>query len=162
MSNPLSLELRQIIDRIMSLAHCVKTSHFVTFQNAQLHRRELQILWLIAKSSKSFSSQELAVKLVITPGAVTQLIDQLVLKNLVLRQLSQEDRRKTILRLSDGAKAHLLELKRKHLACLKPMFSGLTEDEIVQLNHLLNKVVLPIKSSCDPVTNNSINKNKEK
>jgi|GEM_PF-2249007 len=153
-------QLRPIVDLIMNIAHWVKKSQIISFQDAQLHRREMQVLWLISKSNSCFSSQDLAEKLAITPGAITQLIDQMVLKGLVVRQVDQLDRRKSQLKISSQAEQNLRDLKRKHLESLLPIFSEMTDVELEDLEKLLAKISLPVKSKCCSSESNNI-KNKE-
>ena len=70
----------------------------------------------------------------------TRLIDKLILKNWVTRQICPSNRRKIEVNITDLGLEKLLEIDRGVEQTLTRILSNLTEKEMGQLNTLLDKV----------------------
>jgi DNA-binding MarR family transcriptional regulator len=76
----------------------------------------------------------------ITPGAVTQFVDGLVERGLVMREGDPSDRRIVRLKLTELAKKQFEKVRKEHLASMAKIFEALNDDEIKQLIALFNKI----------------------
>lgn len=89
---------------------------------------------------------ELAARLAVTKGAITQLVDRLEAKSLVLRSPHPTDSRSSLLCLTDLGKEAYLAHEAVHLSFYEQLRSQLTEQEIevfeksiTILNRILDK-----------------------
>lgn len=101
----------------------------------------VHLLFTIAsKKAEGISMKELAELSHITPGAVTQFVDGLVEKGLVMREGDPSDRRIVRLKLTELAKNQFEKFRKEHLAAMSKIFEALNDDEIKQLIALFNKI----------------------
>jgi DNA-binding MarR family transcriptional regulator len=100
----------------------------------------IHLLFTIAASPNGISAKELAERSNITPGAVTQFVDMLVEKGLVVREGDPDDRRIVMLKATDLAKINLEEMRKNHIAAMSKIFEPLTDEEIKQLTALFTKL----------------------
>jgi DNA-binding MarR family transcriptional regulator len=102
---------------------------------------QVHLLFTIdAKKEEGMSVKELAERSSITPGAVTQFVDGLVERGLVVREGDPNDRRIVRLKLTEQAKNHFEKFRQKHLASMFSIFEALTDEEIKQLIALFTKL----------------------
>jgi DNA-binding MarR family transcriptional regulator len=88
------------------------------------------------------SSKDVALRLAVTPGAVTQLVDPLVERGLLERTASKQDRRVINLRITQSGETALCVVKNQSLEVLAEIFSALSESELRELNKLVSKIRL--------------------
>jgi DNA-binding MarR family transcriptional regulator len=101
----------------------------------------VHLLFTIAsKKAEAMSMTELADLSHITPGAVTQFVDGLVERGLVVREGDTSDRRIVRLKLTELAKNQFEKFRKEHLASMAKIFEALDDDEIKQLIALFNKI----------------------
>jgi DNA-binding MarR family transcriptional regulator len=91
---------------------------------------------------EGISVKDLAERSCITPGAVTQFVDQLIAKGLVKRETDPNDRRIVRLKVTPAAKSRLHKLKKDFYTSASQTFDVLNDDELKQLIDLLAKVNL--------------------
>lgn len=103
---------------------------------------QANILFIIAHHPKGISVKELAEFTAVTPGAITQFIDALVQKGLVMREGDPADRRIVRLKVTPFARQQFEKFRQQHLAAYSKLFEVLTNEEIIQLNSLLEKIEL--------------------
>jgi MarR family transcriptional regulator, 2-MHQ and catechol-resistance regulon repressor len=78
-------------------------------------------------------------KVNLTPGSISVAVDRLYDKGLVSRVESTEDRRIRIVALTPSGKKLIVPVFRKHAADMGKIFSGLSSDELQQLERILKK-----------------------
>lgn len=86
--------------------------------------------------------KELAEHLCVTSGAVTQFIDDLVEKKLLIREQDPKDRRSVRVRLSEDNREAFGEFKDHYIQSILPRFDKLTMEEMNTLLQLLEKITL--------------------
>jgi DNA-binding MarR family transcriptional regulator len=101
---------------------------------------QVRLLFVIGSREEGFQVTELADKIGITPGAVTQFVDALVEKDLVSREGDPSDRRIVRLKLTQTAKAHYENLRKEYLASMTRAFGVLSDAELRELIRIFGKV----------------------
>jgi DNA-binding MarR family transcriptional regulator len=101
---------------------------------------QVRILHLIAGREEGVPVSELADKMRVTPGAVTQFVDALVAKDLISRESDPDDRRIVRLRLTGTAIAQYERLRKEFLDSAARAFDVLSDRELRVLIRLFNKV----------------------
>lgn len=81
-------------------------------------------LLMTVRHSKETTVKELAQKLGVSPPSVSVMVDKLVDRQLLIRERSNEDRRKVVIRISPDESAHLNEVEEQMLR----IFIRLVED----------------------------------
>jgi|SRR5579863_1256804 len=79
-------------------------------------------------------------KVNLTPGSISVAVDRLVAKGLVSRAESTEDRRVRLVALTSRGKSVITPIFRAHAATMEEVFSGLSPDEMRQLEQQLKRV----------------------
>ena len=79
-------------------------------------------------------------KVNLTPGSISVAVDRLYGKGLVSRVESADDRRIRVVALTPSGKRLTVPVFRKHTAAMKKVFSGLSSDELQQLESILKRV----------------------
>jgi DNA-binding MarR family transcriptional regulator len=100
-------------------------------EGLQLSRTQSEILFMLMEGPTT--TRDIAVRLFLTQGAVTQTIDTLVRRGLVGRHAVEHDRRVVRLELTaegHDLTTHLREMKRRYMDTL---LSSLSEQEIEAL-----------------------------
>ncbi|MFH1169462.1 MAG: MarR family winged helix-turn-helix transcriptional regulator [Chloroflexota bacterium] len=110
------------------------------FSEFNLSPPQVRILFFIARRNEEVALKDLAAWLNVTPGAVTQFVDALVLKDMVRREEDARDRRIIRIKLTDLARSKLEEFRRSYLASASRVFAVLSSEEIGQLARLMDKV----------------------
>jgi DNA-binding MarR family transcriptional regulator len=102
---------------------------------------QARLLFAIAnKKDEGISVNELARMTGVTPGAITQVVNALVSRNLVRRVEDPNDRRIVRLILNIDVKNKIQRFHKEFYAALSRYFDVLSVDEIKQLVHLLSKI----------------------
>ncbi|GAA3400593.1 MarR family winged helix-turn-helix transcriptional regulator [Paenibacillus hodogayensis] len=86
--------------------------------------------------------QKIGDKFSIPSGSVTYVVDKLEKKGLVHRELSPEDRRLVLVKLTDAGQELLDDIFPKHTSTIAHLFSVLTDEDKQQLTELLKKIGL--------------------
>jgi MarR family transcriptional regulator, organic hydroperoxide resistance regulator len=130
---------QQLLERIFTLMKQLHrgVSHHATL----LSPPQARLAFTIAKyPDKGISVKELAKTAEITPGAITQFVDVLIMKDLVRREEDRNDRRIVRLKLTASGKSQIETLRQEFMASAARKFSVLSTEEIQQLISLLSKV----------------------
>jgi MarR family transcriptional regulator, 2-MHQ and catechol-resistance regulon repressor len=83
--------------------------------------------------------QKIGEKFSIPSGSVTYVVDKLEKKGLIQRELSPEDRRSVIVKLTDTGQALFDDIFPKHTEAIAEVFAVLTDEEKRTLIELLKK-----------------------
>lgn len=129
----LSEEIRRVFKGMIS-------SHSLRFGDLKLSKLQIIILINVAREKEGITVKDLAQNLSVTSGAITQFIDELIGKKLVVREEVPNDRRSLKIKLSSVAESRMKEFKKDYFTSLAPMFDSLNNDEISQLTNLLSKI----------------------
>jgi len=79
-------------------------------------------------------------KVNLTPGSISVAVDRLLAKGLVSRAESSQDRRVRIVALTHRGKSVITPIFRAHAATMEKVFSGLSRDEMRQLEQYLKRI----------------------
>ena len=88
----------------------------------------------------SSNQRDLGAKLLKTGGNITMVIDNLVKRNYVLRETDPNDRRASIISLTEEGREFISGYFPVHLAKIVEEFSVLTSEELKELGRLCKKV----------------------
>lgn len=102
-------------------------------------------LYLI-QSQGPLSSRKLGEALLVTPGAVTQLVDLLVEQGLVERQPNQEDRRVINLSVTKAGQEKINAISRQRRALLEELFSVLSDEELASYLAAQRKMIAQLQN----------------
>ncbi len=100
-------------------------------QPRRSHDDQLTVLFLIREESATLS--ELARRLMITPAAVTGIVDRLEKRGYVRRLPGVADLRTVLLELTDGGRAASLAVHESLVADIAAELSTLTPDQVEEL-----------------------------
>ena len=79
-------------------------------------------------------------KVNLTPGSISVAVDRLFAKGLVSRVECSQDRRVRIVALTPRGKSVITPIFRAHAATMEKVFSGLSRDEMRQLEQQLKRI----------------------
>ena len=139
-SIPLSSESRTTVNILY-------TSRFIEDQSAPVYNEygitaeHFNILRLLrGQKGQPANLSTIQERMIDRSSNTTRLIDKLILKNWVTRQICPSNRRKIEVNITDLGLEKLLEIDRGVEQTLTRILSNLTEKEMGQLNTLLDKV----------------------
>jgi|WetSurMetagenome_2_1015567.scaffolds.fasta_scaffold33605_3 DNA-binding MarR family transcriptional regulator len=101
---------------------------------------QANVFFTIAHHPEGISVKELAEHSGVTPGAITQFVDGLVEKGLVLREGDPADRRVVRLKTTELAMKQLEKFRQEHLVAFCRVFEVLDNNELSNLISLLDKI----------------------
>jgi DNA-binding MarR family transcriptional regulator len=130
--------LQTLVQRMMSVMKHVR--HRGPPPGPILSPPQVHLLFSIGGKKEGISVKELAERLSVTPGAITQFVDPLVEKGLVVREGDTNDRRIVRLKLTEQARSHFEKFRQEHMASMFKIFEVLSNDELKQLVALLAKM----------------------
>ena len=103
---------------------------------------QIQALFYLSKEADGISMKELADKLCVTGGAVTQVIDSLIDQKLLIRKHDDTDRRSVKVKLSKEGEVRFKTFKKEYFQAVMPRFDHLTDEELETLVRLLDKITI--------------------
>lgn len=130
--------IQTLVQNMMSVMRHV--GHGAVPSEPELSPPQVRLLLSIARNPGGTSVKELAEMSGITPGAITQFVDVLVEKGLVIREGDPNDRRVVRLKLSDKAWSHHEKFKKDYLASVTRVFEVLSNEELKQLINIISKI----------------------
>ncbi len=101
---------------------------------------EINVMMRLGHNSSGISVGDLASEIGITSGAITQLVDKLVEKDLVERVEDPNDRRIILITPSAKAKKTREDLKQQFSQRMAAIFDSLSDEDLEQFIILLNKI----------------------
>ena len=139
-SIPLSSEARTTVNILY-------TSRFIEEQSAPMYKEygitaaHFNILRILrGQKGQPANLSTIQERMIDRSSNTTRLIDKLILKKWVTRQICPSNRRKIEVNITDLGLEKLLEIDRGVEQTLTRILSNLTEKEMGQLNTLLDKV----------------------
>jgi DNA-binding MarR family transcriptional regulator len=100
---------------------------------------QLRILFDCRDSKDGLTIRQLVELYHMTPGAISQFVDKLAEKKLIVRKEDSDDRRITRLYLTLKAKAKLRDIQKMVHKRVAVLFKDLSDEEILELSRLLSK-----------------------
>lgn len=137
--------LENLIESFAHVLHSINTGQNFPFGDFMLGHQQIMILLFVYKKKETVSVKEIAKFLHVTPGAVTQFIDGLVLKKLVRREENILDRRSINIRLTAATQKQFNDFKKRYFASANKSFENLSDDELKQFIRLIKKISVPNK-----------------
>ncbi|WP_420137079.1 MarR family winged helix-turn-helix transcriptional regulator [Sphingomonas sp.] len=95
------------------------------------------VLALLDRHPEGVTMSALSSGLLVSNGNVTSLVRQLENDGFVVSRPAAEDRRSSIVALSDRGQAHFVELARAHHRWIEAMFAGMKGEDQMALYSLL-------------------------
>lgn len=132
--------LKDLIEKFTQTTHSMHSGHNFPFGKYMLGRQQLMILFFVFEKKGLASVKDLAKVLKVTSGAVTQFIDALVEKKLVMREENPSDRRVVNIKLTALTEKQFNEFKKEYLITAGKVFKNLSDNEIKQFIKLLSKI----------------------
>lgn len=129
------------IHRIITTGHWITDQVSKSLKEYGITEPQYNVLrTLLAANDKPLTVQEIQAKMVQKSSNVTRIIDKLLSKELVSRQECAANRRKMDISLTALGKKELRRFDKAVKQFHQPMQGNLSEEELKQLFHLLNKL----------------------
>jgi DNA-binding MarR family transcriptional regulator len=132
-------KVEEIVESFYSISHKISAEMYFNFEKGHITPSQWHVLHL-AKKHKNISIKDLADLLEITSSAVTQIVDVLVNKGLLIRKSNPDDRRALELELSEKSKKQFESIKRKSFKIMESFFDVLDNDELSKYLELNSKI----------------------
>lgn len=142
--------LQELIERMMSVMR--KVRHDSLPSGPALSPPQAHILHSITMKKDGASVSELAERMGVTPGAITQFVNGLVEQDLVVRENDPDDRRVVRLKLTRTARNQFEKLRREYLESAARTFDVLSVEDIHTLNRIFARIDIPLDKDKDPKT----------
>jgi DNA-binding MarR family transcriptional regulator len=132
--------LHTIFENMSSMQRLVHARFQHTLEEFDLSPSQMRLLTFIAHVS-SITPKDLANKLGLTPGAITQLIDNLYRAGYIERTQDEADRRITHLALSRRGKRKMTTLQKNREDIFKEIVATLNDSELQAFLHVQEKMI---------------------
>ena len=134
-------QIGSVLESITALSLALARPRTTPFGDAVLTRTQMEILFALAHAVEPVTPGRLATTVNVTPGAITQSMDQLRGLHLVEQSSSGRDARVRVWRLTEAAAAQVAEFEARTVERTAPWFAALTGEELGDLAGLIAKVV---------------------
>jgi len=131
--------IQRLIQNIHITTRTLGSGPTPTCAKNALTKQQSEILFLLSQEPSGLSVKELADRLRVTSGAITQFIDVLVEKKLVSRKEDSADRRVLRLILTSKARNNFKDFEDEYFRNVAGFFGRLTDTEIETLSSILEK-----------------------
>ncbi|GHX83777.1 transcriptional regulator [Vibrio cholerae] len=131
-----------VVGRLRQTNGIWKTKLDQVFDRFGLSCIEFDILATIRRNDREITPTELYQTLMLSSGAISTRIEQLVQRGLVQRVASEEDRRSCKVTLTEQGITLVDQALNAHVTNMNRMLAVLTEQEQRQLEQLLKKILL--------------------
>jgi DNA-binding MarR family transcriptional regulator len=111
---------------------------------------QLQVLHLI-RQHQPISLKVLAAELHLTPGAITQLVESAVQAGYVTRSEGNEDRRITVVSLTEAGTKVLKQLEQMKQTLLAKVVADLDDEELAVYLRVQQKMLIYLEDYCAKV-----------
>lgn len=133
------MEELKVVIGIMRASNILVEDLKRTLKKYPINVTEFSVLeYLYSKGEKNI--QEIRERILLASGSATYVVDNLCTKNYVVRQLAENDKRVTYVKLTPEGEKLMEELFPIHKENTKKLFEDLNNDELVTLKKLLKKV----------------------
>lgn len=122
----------------------------LVMSGSNLTRTQLELLSTI-NQLQPITAKELGQKLQLTPGAISQLADELDKQQLIERQHDPADRRRQALRISAQGLSLLTTIEKKRRVVMEQVMTSLTDQELATWLKIQQKLISAFQiSNKDP------------
>jgi len=128
----------ELVDAILHAAHRVRTAADANLREGGLSLPSFKLLLALSRQDRSM--REVSDILHLAPRTVTDIIDGLQARDLVVRRAHPSDRRITLLRLTEAGAGRLARATAAADRARDAAIDGLDEDERATLRRLLARV----------------------
>ena len=135
-----STQMGEVLAAVVRLSRSLANPRSTPFGSTVLTRTQLDVLFVLAHAPDPVTPGRLAALLHVTPGAITQLVDQLRGHDLVEQYASAQDGRVRLLRLTNAARSQVEAFESVAIQRSAPWFDTLTDDALTELAGLLAQV----------------------
>lgn len=118
-------------------------------QKYDLKKVDIEVLYFLAKNQAEDTPTAIYQCLKLNRGHVSQAIDALYRKGLILAMPDKTDRRHMHYKISETADVIIEDMERIHRILDQQVFKGLTEDEIRQYKMTTEKILKNIENICE-------------
>jgi DNA-binding MarR family transcriptional regulator len=134
---------KEITGRIVRLASLFQQAYAATFEPLGLNEGDYGVLAPLRRAGapNQLTPTELAKHRMMTSGGMTAALDRLERKGLVTRVPNPDDRRGSLVRLTDAGRDAVDEAMTQHVLTEQRLVATLDEHEQEQLRHLLRKLL---------------------
>ncbi|WP_240694865.1 MarR family winged helix-turn-helix transcriptional regulator [Cryobacterium sp. SO1] len=133
-------QIGSVLESVITLSRALASPRMTPFGDAVLTRTQLEILFVLAHETEPVAPGRLAATLRVTPGAITQTMDQLRDQDLVEQSPSGLDGRVRVWRLTDAAATQVAAFEAATVLRTTPWFTSLSPDELDTLAALISRV----------------------
>jgi len=138
-------ETRELHDLLFSFMDMFHEKFLYSFRKNNesktgMKKNHVKIIMMLHRF-KNLTSTEIAKMLYMEKGSVTTLIDQLTESGFVLRCDFANDRRKSLVTLTDSGKAQIEIVIANHIQSMHELFQNVDSDEMEQFADNLKNVV---------------------
>jgi len=130
--------LKKLMPALSNLYRAMATSRDTFLAQFNLSRPQLELLIFLKK--KPCSTRTIAKEFAVSSSSVTQMIDQLIQKNLVTRKVDLNDKRVQLITLSENGAILFEEIQAKYFERLETKFEMVSSDEIKILLNEITKI----------------------
>ncbi|WP_028113333.1 MarR family winged helix-turn-helix transcriptional regulator [Ferrimonas kyonanensis] len=136
-----SHELVEIIGRFSRLNKHLDMQRLAVYKRIGINSGEFDVLATLYRNGAPFRlmPSDLIKQTLLTSGAMTNRLDKLEQKGLILRENSNEDRRCVFIELSDSGLMLIKKGMPLYFEVLNSIYNPLDDDEQNELNALLKK-----------------------
>ena len=139
MTDTRAQSLERIIERIGVLTREFAASGIYPFKGRRLGRAPMDLLFALSRAD-GLGVAELADRLGVTSGAVSQTIDTVRSVGLVTSEVNPADRRGRIIRLTADARTEVSAFEKSYFDAISPRFDALSAQQVVELDHILASI----------------------
>jgi len=129
--------LQTLMDRMMSVMRLIRYHSEPSLP--VLSPPHAHVLF-ITMEKEGISVKELAEIVGVTPGAITQFVNHLCERGLVVRENDPNDRRIVRLKVTQKARDEMEQIRKGSLASASRLFQVVTDSEIQQLLDILSRI----------------------
>ena len=133
-------QVGEVLAAVVRLSRSLANPRSTPFGSTVLTRTQLDVLFVLAHAAAPVTPGHLAAQVRVTPGAITQLVDQLREHDLVEQFASDHDGRVRLLQLTGYARSQVWAFESVAVQRATPWFDTLTDDALTDLVGLLAQV----------------------
>lgn len=123
----------------------IKFANENIFNNTRLTPSQFNILWEII-SNNWLKINDLKQKLIISAPALSQTLGRMEKSELIIRVLSKEDKRETVIKASKKWEELYNKLNKEYISLSKERLKNISKEEIKNMLHILDNIEKTIKS----------------
>jgi MarR family 2-MHQ and catechol resistance regulon transcriptional repressor len=144
--------IRELFDTTAMTQRLMHTYVHRTFDELGVAPSQLHLLHLI-EHMQPVSLKKLAEAMRLTPGAITQIVESLVQAGYIDRKPDTQDRRVSVVTLTDAAREKMSALTRTKQAMLTKVVADLDDDELRIYLRVQQKMLAYLEANCRNVKN---------